>query len=102
VAIPFGYASRAFCAIIKLPVSAPPLKPLHDDASLNRVKLERFEKLATDALLDSLKPGQPGSLKTKADGTVMDGHHRLRALAGRGVDVNALARDVLASGEGEK
>jgi len=96
------HASQAFCAIIKLPVSLPPIKPLHDDDSLNRVKLERFGKLDTDDLLESLKPGQPSSLKTKVDGTIMDGHHRLRVLIERGVNVNVLPREVLSSSEGEK
>lgn len=76
-------------------VSVPHLKPLHSHASLNRVKLEQFGKMETSVLIDSLKPGQPGSLKVKPDGTVMDGHHRIRILGERCVDVNALPREIL-------
>ena len=46
-------------------------------------------------LIDSLKPGQPGSLKTRPDGTVIDGHHRIQILRSRGVDVDALPREVV-------
>jgi hypothetical protein len=51
--------------------------------------------METQVLMDSLKPGQPGSLKAKPDGTLMDGHHRIRVLAERRVDVQALPREIL-------
>jgi hypothetical protein len=68
---------------------------LHDETSLNRAKLAQFRKVETRVLVDSLKPGQPGSLKAKPDGTLMDGHHRIRILAERGIDVHALRREIL-------
>jgi hypothetical protein len=76
-------------------VTQPPLKSLHPDSSFSAAKLVQYDKLSTEALIDSLKPGQPGSLKVKPDGTVMDGHHRLRLLRDRGVDVDILPREVL-------
>ena len=46
--------------------------------------------------LESLKPGQLGALKTRPDGTVIDGHHRVRVLRDRGVDVDSLPREIIA------
>ena len=71
----------------------PPLKPLH--GSLSDAKLRTFDKLSTEELLNSLLPGQPGSLKVRPDGTMIDGHHRVKILASRGVDVDSLPREVL-------
>lgn len=76
-------------------MSNPPLKSLHPDSSLSQVKLAQFSKLSTDHLLDSLRPGRPGSLKTRPDGTVIDGHHRLAVLRQRGVDIEILPREVI-------
>lgn len=73
----------------------PPLKSLHPDSSLSQVKFAQFSKLSTDELIDSLRPGFPGSLKTRPDGTVIDGHHRLAVLRDRGVDIEALPREVI-------
>ena len=72
-----------------------PLRPLHPDDALIHGKLEKFERLSTPELVDSLKPGQTGSLKTREDGTVVDGHHRLKILRDRGVDVNQLPRELI-------
>jgi hypothetical protein len=77
-------------------MNQPPLKPLHPDDALNRVKVDKFSKLSDKELIDSLQPGQPGSLKVRPDGTVLDGHHRLKILIERGVDINALPRDIIA------
>jgi len=44
-------------------------------------------------LIDSLRPGQAGALKARADGTVLEGHHRLLVLRERGVDIDALPRE---------
>jgi len=60
------------------------------------MKLEKFSRLSDDALLESLKPGQPGALKTRPDGTVIEGHHRVRVLRDRGVDVDSLPREIIA------
>ena len=73
----------------------PPLKPLHVDSALIQVKLDQFSKLTTEELVESLQPGQPGSLKTRADGTMIEGHHRVRILRDRGVDVDSLPREIV-------
>ena len=67
-------------------MSLPPLKPLHPDDRLIPLKLSQFRAWSTDQLIRSLAPGQPGALKARPDGTVMDGHHRLKILRERGVD----------------
>lgn len=72
-----------------------PLKPLHPDSSLSRVKLEQIGRVPTEILLHSLKPGQKDSLKTRPDGTILDGHHRIKILRSRGVDVDALDRETI-------
>jgi hypothetical protein len=77
-------------------MSQPPLKPLHSDSTLIQTKIDQYDKLSTDELIESLLPGQTGSLKVRADGTVLDGHHRVIILRGRGIDVDALAREVVA------
>ena len=73
-----------------------PLKPLHSDEALIQIKLEQYDKLTTPELIDSLRPGQPGSLKARPEGTMLDGHHRVSILRTRGVDVDALPREVIA------
>ena len=40
-------------------------------------------------------PGQEGCLKTRADGTILDGHHRIYVLRSRGMDVDNLPREVI-------
>jgi ParB-like chromosome segregation protein Spo0J len=65
------------------------LKLLHLESSLS------YGKLSTQELIDSLKPGQIGSLKVRSDGTVIDGHHRLKILKDRGVDINTLPREII-------
>ena len=77
-------------------MSQPPLKPLHSDSTLIQDKIVQYDRLSTEELIGSLLPGQTGSLKVRPDGTVMDGHHRLIILRGRGVDVDALPREVIA------
>lgn len=77
-------------------MSEPPLKPLHKEQSLIRSKLEKFNRLTTQDLMSSLKPGQPGALKVRPDGTVLDGHHRVKTLRDSGVDVDSLPREVIA------
>jgi len=77
-------------------MSEPPLKPLHLDSSLIQAKVDQYDKLTTEELIESLEPGRTGSLKIRPDGTVMDGHHRLIILRRRGIDVDALPREVIA------
>lgn len=73
----------------------PPLKPLHPDTSLSPAKLAMFEKLPSERLMQSLAPRQEHCLKTRPDGTILDGHHRVYVLRGRSENVNALPREVL-------
>ena len=73
----------------------PPLKPLHADSSLIGSKLDKYAKLSDQDLIDSLKPGQQGSLKVRPDGTIVDGHHRIKILRDRGVDVDCLPREII-------
>jgi hypothetical protein len=73
----------------------PPLKSLHSDSYLNAAKLAQMDRVSTEGLQASLLPGQGHSLKTRPDGTILDGHHRIHILRRRGVDVDSLPRDVL-------
>lgn len=73
----------------------PPLQPLHLNSVLSQAKLNHYARLTTDELIRSLLPGQVGALKTRPDGTVIDGHHRIAVLRDRGVDVDRLPREVL-------
>jgi len=73
----------------------PPLKPLHLDSSLNAGKIASMDRLSTETLRVSLLPGVEGCLKTRPDGTILDGHHRIHVLRQRGVSVNDLPRDVV-------
>ncbi|HVL12737.1 MAG TPA: hypothetical protein VM529_09235 [Gemmata sp.] len=72
-----------------------PLIPLHSDDGLVPSKLAALGRLTTAQLIDSLKPGRVGSLKARPDGTMLDGHHRIKILRDRGVDVDALPREVI-------
>jgi ParB-like chromosome segregation protein Spo0J len=73
----------------------PPLKPLHADSSLIGSKLDKYGKLSDKELIDSLSPGQQDSLKARPDGTIVDGHHRIKILRDRGVDVDSLPREII-------
>ncbi len=73
----------------------PPLKPLHPATSLSPAKLATFDKLSSEVLKQSLLPGQPHGLKTRPDGTILDGHHRIHILRARHEDVDGLPREIL-------
>lgn len=73
----------------------PPLQSLHSPASLSQFKLKLYARLTTDQLKESLAPGQPGALKTRKDGTIIDGHHRIEILRSRGIDVDRLPREIV-------
>ncbi|MBX9579082.1 MAG: hypothetical protein K2X87_02140 [Gemmataceae bacterium] len=73
----------------------PPLTPLHADDTLIPSKLAKYGRLTTDELIDSLEPGRLGALKARPDGTMIDGHHRVKVLRDRGVDVDRLPREVI-------
>ncbi len=53
-----------------------------------------FRRISTEELIESLKPEREGALKTKPDGTMMDGHHRIKVLIERGIDVDTLPREI--------
>lgn len=72
-----------------------PLKFLHPDDRLNAVKLEQLGRMSTIELVSSLAPGEPGSLKVRPDGTVLDGHHRLWILMDRGQNIELLQREII-------
>jgi hypothetical protein len=72
-----------------------PLSPLHSDDQLIPSKLEKYRRLTADELIESLQPGRVGALKARPDGTMIDGHHRVKVLRERGVDVDALPREVI-------
>ena len=57
--------------------------------------MEAFGKASTQELTESLKPGQEHSLKARPDGTIIEGHHRIKILKDRGIDVDALPREVI-------
>ncbi len=79
--------------------SNPPLKPLHPETSLIQSKLDYFSRLSTDDLKLSLQIGNKDSLKMRPDGTILDGHHRIAILRSRGVDVDALPREIISRDE---
>lgn len=70
----------------------PLLKALH---RLVPGKVREMEKLSDEDLIRSLKPGQVHCLKTRPDGTILDGHHRIHILRGRGVSVDDLPREII-------
>lgn len=72
----------------------PSLKFLHSESDLIELKLEYFRRIPTEMLIESLKPEKTGALKVKSDGTIMDGHHRIKVLQERGVEVDELPREI--------
>jgi hypothetical protein len=72
-----------------------PLRYLHPDSSFSRPKLDQLEKLTTEIIIWSLRPGQEGSLKVRPTGTILDGNHRIKILESRGIDVNSLEREII-------
>lgn len=76
-------------------MSRIPLRSLHATTSLSQVKLDLYARLTTEQLTESLCPSQPGALKTRPDGTIIDGHHRIEILRLRGVNVDELPREIV-------
>lgn len=79
----------------ELIMNQPPLKSLHPDDSLIQLKLNQYARLTSEELIESLRPGQLGALKVRPDGTIVDGHHRIKILRDRSVDVDALPREII-------
>jgi hypothetical protein len=90
----YGLARDAVAIMVDIP-QHPPLKSLHSESSLNAVKLTQMERLSTEALQTSLLPERKECLKTRPEGTILDGHHRIHILRQRGVDVDALPRQIV-------
>lgn len=76
-------------------MSLSSLRALHPDHTLLQLKLDQFRCLTTEDLIVSLSPGQAGALKTRVDGTILDGHHRIKVLRERGIDVDQLPREIM-------
>jgi hypothetical protein len=57
-----------------------------------------MESLDTEVLKQSLIPGQQDCLKTRPDGTILDGHHRIYVLRNRGVEVDSPPREIVLKG----
>lgn len=72
----------------------PALKALHSAELLVATKLDAFRNVSTENLIASLRPDQSGSLKTRPDGTMIDGH-RIAVLRERGIDVDSLPREII-------
>jgi len=70
----------------------PALKSLHSDSSLDAGKLAKIGRLSTEEICASLRTGEH-CLKTRPDGTILEGHHRVYILRQRGVDVDKLPRE---------
>ena len=80
----------------------PALKFLHAGTFLSRAKLAVLEQIPTEVLIASLAPGHRDCLKTRPDGTILDGHHRVHVLRERGVEVDTLPREIVEkASEGE-
>lgn len=77
----------------------PPLKLLHPESTLVPAKLAALEPLSTEMITASLSPGHENCLKTRPDGTILDGNHRIHVLRKRGVDVDNLPREMVARTE---
>lgn len=76
-------------------MSEPPLTALHSEISLSQAKLGQLDKLTDQEIMGSLQPGQAGALKVRPDGMIIDGHHRIKILRDRGVNVDALPREII-------
>jgi hypothetical protein len=72
----------------------PPLRFLHADATLSKSQLAQLERL-TEKILETLQPGQTHALKARADGMLLDGHHRVCILRSGGIDINLLPREIV-------
>jgi len=77
----------------------PPLRSLHPDSSLSPATLQGLGRKSTPELIDSLRPGQQEALRVRPDGTIINGHHRIKILRDRGVDVDALPTGGYSTGQ---
>ncbi|MDA0323475.1 MAG: hypothetical protein O2923_12290 [Verrucomicrobia bacterium] len=82
------------------PQEYPELKPLHPDALLSEVKLGFLRALSTEGILRSLLPSADQALRVRPEGTILNGHHRIKVLRERGVEVDALPREIIPRPDG--
>ena len=75
-----------------MPRPPKPLKYQHRPETLVRSKLKALRVLTTEQIVASLKPGAANPLTVKADGTIMEGNHRIFVLRERDVEVDTLPR----------
>ena len=71
------------------------LKLIHSSETLSKTILEGLRKKSTQEIIETLKPGVEEALRVKPDGRVMNGNHRITVLMERGVNVNALPREIV-------
>jgi hypothetical protein len=76
----------------------PPLINFHPDSHLIPGKPAEIDRLSKGELKQSLVPGQKDCLKTRPDGTILDGHHRIHILRKPGVNVEVLPREIVMKG----
>lgn len=77
-------------------MTLPPMNPLRWETTPSPAKLLEFDQVSTDVLRQSLAPGEEHSLKTRPDGTIVDGLHRVHILRSRGIVIDALPREIVA------
>jgi hypothetical protein len=79
--------------------SLPPLRRIHTDQTLQsgsaRCALDYWRRLPTDDIVRLLRPGGVEALRVKPDGRIMNGNTRVKVLEERGLDVNALPREIV-------
>ena len=69
----------------------PRLEPIH---GTKKSILDHFRSRPTDEIIESLKPRKKESLKAYSDGRILNGHHRLKVLEERGIDIHSLPREI--------
>ena len=79
------------------PDAAPPLRPLHPkayDSGAAKLSLGYWRQQPTARIIETLKPGAKEALLVFPDGLIANGNTRIMVLIERGVDVDALPREV--------
>jgi len=66
------------------------LQRLHPDTSLSKSSLNYWRRQTTERILESLRPGNPLSLKVKQNTIIMDGNTRTKVLEERGISTDSL------------
>jgi len=61
-----------------------------------------MRRLSDQEIVDSLKPGQAEALRVRPDGTIINGHHRIKVLRERGINVDSLPREVVVKDDPHK